>query len=49
MQQIVRYSAVLYLCASNRDDIGLFRSAVLNPGAFTYFTIIVTLTAGTAF
>ena len=39
----------LALLQATGMTLGLFRSAVLNPGAFTYFTIIVTLTAGTAF
>lgn len=50
MQQIVCYGAiVLAFIQATGMTVGIFRSAVLNPGPFTYFTIIVTLTAGTAF
>ncbi|HHX75081.1 MAG TPA: preprotein translocase subunit SecY, partial [Firmicutes bacterium] len=50
MQQVVRYgTVVLALLQATGMTLGLFRGAVLNPGAFTYITIILTLTAGTAF
>ena len=50
MQQVVRYgTVVLALVQATGMTLGLFRGAVLNPGTFTYLTIIVTLVAGTAF
>ena len=50
MQQVVRYgTVVLALVQATGMTLGLFRGTVLNPGTFTYLTIIVSLVAGTAF
>jgi preprotein translocase subunit SecY len=50
IQQLTRYGAVvLALLQSVGMTVGVFRDAVLNPGIFTYITIAITLTAGTAF
>ena len=50
MQQIMRYGAiVIAVIQATGMTLGLFRGAVLNPGPFAYITIILTLTAGTAF
>lgn len=50
IQSMIRYGTiVLALIQATGMVVGLFRPAVLNPSPFTYITIIVTLTAGTAF
>lgn len=50
LQQIIRYGTiVLALIQATGMTLGLFRGAVLYDNAFTYITIIITLTAGTAF
>lgn len=50
LQQIVRYGTiVLALIQASGMTVGIFRTAVLEPGLVTYATIIITLTAGTAF
>ena len=42
LQQVVRYGAiVLALLQATGMTLGIFRQAVLEPGIFTYLTIIV--------
>lgn len=50
MAQITRYMTVgLALIQALGLTVGLFRQAVINPGIFRFATIIIVLTAGTAF
>jgi preprotein translocase subunit SecY len=50
LQQIIRYGTIgLSLITATGMTVGIFSRAVLNPGFVTYSTIIITLTAGTAF
>jgi preprotein translocase subunit SecY len=50
LQSFVRYGTiVLALIQATGMTVGIFREAVVNPTFFTYLTIIITLTAGTAF
>ncbi|MBT9167024.1 MAG: Protein translocase subunit SecY [Syntrophomonadaceae bacterium] len=50
LQQYVRYGTiVLALIQATGMTVGIFRGAVINPNAFTYLTIIIALTGGTAF
>ena len=50
MQQYVRFGTIgLALIQATGMTIGIFRPAVINPNWFTYGTIVITLTAGTAF
>jgi preprotein translocase subunit SecY len=50
LAQLIRYGTVLLaLIQATGMSVGIFSAAVRNPGFFTYATIIITLTAGTAF
>jgi preprotein translocase subunit SecY len=50
LQQIIRYSTIaLAVITATGMTVGIFSRAVINPGPVTYLTIIITLTAGTAF
>ncbi len=50
LSQIVRYGTViLALIQATGMTVGIFKAAVINPNLFTYLTIIIALTAGTAF
>ncbi|MDW7651534.1 MAG: preprotein translocase subunit SecY [Bacillota bacterium] len=50
LQQLVRYGTILLaLIQATGMTVTMFSPAVINPTPFTYITIIVTLTAGTAF
>ncbi|EEG77783.1 preprotein translocase subunit SecY [Dethiobacter alkaliphilus] len=50
MQQYVRFGTIgLAFIQATGMTVGIFRGAVVDPNWFTYLTIIITLTAGTAF
>ncbi len=50
MAQYTRYGTiVLALIQATGITVGLFRQAILDQSAFSFFTVIITLTAGTAF
>lgn len=50
LAQLIRYGTiVLALIQATGMTVGIFSAAVINPTFFTYLTIIITLTAGTAF
>lgn len=50
LQQLIRYGTIiLALIQGTGMTVGIFRQAVINPNIVTYTTIIITLTAGTAF
>lgn len=48
--QFIRYGTILLaLIQATSMSVGLFRPAVINPTFFSLLTIVITLTAGTAF
>ncbi len=50
LAQIIRYGTiVLALIQATGMTVGIFREAVINPTTFSLLTIVITLTAGTAF
>jgi preprotein translocase subunit SecY len=50
LQQVIRYGTIgLALIQATGMTVGIFSNAVINPSFVTYATIIITLTAGTAF
>ncbi|MBS4021468.1 MAG: preprotein translocase subunit SecY [Dethiobacter sp.] len=50
LAQFIRYGTILLaLIQATGMTVGIFRDAVINPTVFSLFTIVITLTAGTAF